>query len=67
MQKGLTRTETDLFVMAKYQKMSISDLSKQELDEFVAGIKLTPAGKLRDFIDHYKVSLELKNSGNRAF
>jgi hypothetical protein len=61
-QKGLTRTDTDLFLMAKYQKMSVSDLTKQELDEFVAGLRSTPADKLRDFVDRYKVSLEMKNT-----
>jgi hypothetical protein len=61
-QKGLTRTDTDLFVMAKYQKLSVSDLTKQELDEFVAGLRSTPADKLRDFVDRYKVSLEMKNT-----
>jgi hypothetical protein len=48
--------------MAKYQKMSVSDLTKQELDEFVAGLRSTPADKLRDFVDRYKVSLEMKNA-----
>jgi len=61
-QKGLTRTDTDLFLMAKYQKLSVSDLTKQELDEFVAGLRSTPADKLRDFVDRYKVSLEMKNT-----
>jgi hypothetical protein len=59
---NLTRADTDLFVMAKYQKMSIGDLSTKEFDEFVAGIKSTPAEKLRDFVDRYKASLELKNT-----
>jgi hypothetical protein len=61
-QKGLSRTDTDLFLMAKYQKISVSDLTKQELDEFVAGFRSTPADKLRDFVDRYKISLEMKNT-----
>jgi hypothetical protein len=48
--------------MAKYQKLNIGDLSNKELDEFVAGIKSTPAEKLRDFVDRYKASLELKQN-----
>jgi hypothetical protein len=59
---NLTNADADLFVNAKYQKLTVADLSKQELDEFVAGIKSTPAEKLRDFVDRYKASLELKNT-----
>ena len=62
MQKGLTRTDTDLLVAAKYQKLTVGDLSSKELDEFVAGIKSTSADKLRDFVNRYKASLEMKNT-----
>lgn len=62
MQKGLTRTDTDLLVMAKYQKLAAGDLSNKELEDFVAGIKSTSADKLRDFVNRYKSSLEMKNT-----
>ncbi len=60
-QKGLSMNDTDLLVTAKYQKLSMEELSKAELEEFLAGIKTTPADKLRDFLDRYKASRELKN------
>jgi hypothetical protein len=62
LRKGLSRNDTDLLVAAKYQKLSISDLSNQELDEFVAGLQSTTVAKLRDFVDRYKASLEIKNA-----
>jgi hypothetical protein len=62
MQKGLTKTDTDLLVMAKYQKLTAGDLSNKELEDFVAGIKSTSADKLRDFVNRYKSSLEMKNT-----
>jgi hypothetical protein len=62
LRKGLSRNDTDLLVAAKFQKLSISNLSSQELDEFVTGIQSTTVAKLRDFVDKYKVSLELKQN-----
>jgi hypothetical protein len=62
LRKGLSRNDTDLLVAAKYQKLSISDLPSKELDEFVAGIKSTAVDSLRDFVDRYKASLEIKNA-----
>ncbi len=60
-QKGLSMNDTDLLITAKYQRLSMEELSKAELEEFLAGIKSTPADKLREFIDRYKASRELKN------
>ena len=62
LRKGLSRNDTDLLVTAKYHKISINDLTTQELDEFVSGIKETSVNKLRDFVDRYKASLEQKQN-----
>lgn len=57
-QKGLSREETDLIVLYKYQKDNASQLNDDEFSEMLNGIQKTPAERLTDFAARLRVSME---------
>jgi hypothetical protein len=54
--KGLKKEDTNLLVFIKYQKEDASQLTDNEVQELISGIKDTPRDRLKSFLIRYKAS-----------
>jgi len=60
--KGLTNEDTNILIQVKYQQNDASQLTEEEITEFIEGIEQTPQERLHNFLARYKATMAEQDS-----